>query len=283
VNRLSIGAQSFNDQHLNSLGRIHRQGEIHNAYNAARRAGFHNINLDLMHGLPQQTPSEAENDLLQAIELAPEHISWYQLTIEPNTGFYSAPPRLPQEDALADIQDIGQALLAKANYHQYEVSAFAKGGQKSEHNLNYWRFGDYLAIGAGAHGKISTVASSGSNILDIYRYQKTRSPKDYLTSSKKIAVSKQPLYGRAHNSYCSQNKLVAESEIPLEFMMNALRLIDGVKSVLYEQRSGQKLTSIDAILNQLRAKNLLENNKNRLQLSRRGQLFLNEVLEAFLS
>jgi len=154
VNRLSIGIQSFNDAQLKLLGRVHGRDEALRAVDVAHKAGFDNINLDLMHGLPEQSVNDAKADLAQAIALAPEHISWYQLTIEQNTAFYSAPPILPVEDTLADIQDEGQALLAAAGYAQYEISAYAKNNQRARHNINYWQFGDYLGIGAGAHGKL---------------------------------------------------------------------------------------------------------------------------------
>ncbi|MET0355328.1 MAG: radical SAM family heme chaperone HemW, partial [Cellvibrio sp.] len=155
INRLSIGIQSFNDTQLKLLGRVHGSDEALRAVDVARKAGFDNINLDLMHGLPEQSVMGAKADLAQAIALAPEHISWYQLTIEKNTEFYSAPPVLPVEDTLADIQDEGQVMLAQAGYEQYEISAYAKNKKRARHNINYWEFGDYLGIGAGAHGKIT--------------------------------------------------------------------------------------------------------------------------------
>ena len=160
INRLSIGIQSFNDAHLTKLGRIHSGNQALSAIDTARTAGFENFNLDLMHGLSGQSLAEASADIQQAIDLGAKHISWYQLTIEPNTEFYSRPPQLPEDDILADIQQMGMALLDEHGFGQYEVSAFAQPGQRSEHNINYWQFGDYLGIGAGAHGKITCPISS---------------------------------------------------------------------------------------------------------------------------
>jgi len=158
VNRLSIGIQSFNDKQLHHLGRVHNRDQALGAVAMARAAGFNNVNIDIMHGLPEQSVADAEADLTQAIALNPEHISWYQLTIEQNTAFYSAPPVLPEEDILADIQDAGLARLARAGYAQYEISAYAREKKRAQHNLNYWQFGDYLGIGAGAHSKITQPA-----------------------------------------------------------------------------------------------------------------------------
>lgn len=204
VNRLSFGAQSFQDAHLQSLGRIHNRDEIIQAVSKAKRAGFDNFNLDLMHGLPHQTLNQALDDLHTAIDLEPTHISWYQLTIEPNTVFYNKPPRLPDDEQLSDIQDAGEVLLKNNGYVQYEVSAFAKAGQQSLHNTNYWTFGDYIGVGAGAHSKLTT--SDG-----IYRHQKSRLPEHYMAAPTK-------------NIHHAKVSLDAQ---PLEFMMNALRLKGG--------------------------------------------------------
>ncbi|MEC9482594.1 MAG: radical SAM family heme chaperone HemW, partial [Halomonas sp.] len=178
INRLSIGVQSFQPAQLEALGRIHSGTEAERAVTSARCAGFDNINLDLMHGLPGQDVAQAIDDLEQALALSPEHLSWYQLTLEPNTEFHSQPPRLPEDDTLWDIQDAGHQRLEQAGYNRYEISAYARPGRRSRHNLNYWRFGDYLGIGAGAHGKLSRPGASGT--LDIERRWKSRQPDAYL-------------------------------------------------------------------------------------------------------
>ncbi|HMY82651.1 MAG TPA: radical SAM family heme chaperone HemW, partial [Agitococcus sp.] len=175
INRLSLGVQSFNPTHLQTLGRIHSQQDAFNAIQLAKTAGFSNFNLDLMHGLPQQDLSQALEDIDYALSFKPTHLSWYQLTIEPNTAFYRQPPALPDDDILWAIQEAGQQKLAQAGFQQYEVSAYSQQ-RPSKHNLNYWQFGDYLAIGAGAHGKVTTPEG-------IFRYRKTRLPKDYLAAA----------------------------------------------------------------------------------------------------
>ena len=178
INRLSIGIQSFNEQQLHKLGRIHSSNEAKTAVGIAKKAGFSNINIDLMHGLSEQSVLEAKADLQTAIDLEPQHISWYQLTIEPNTAFYRQPPPLPADDILADIQYHGTQLLEKYGYHQYEVSAFSQSGRQSKHNMNYWQFGDYIGIGAGAHGKLSN-----NQTQEVIRRQKTRLPEHYMKNS----------------------------------------------------------------------------------------------------
>lgn len=260
INRLSIGIQSFHPEQLKKLGRIHDDREAHHAIEAALDAGFSNFNLDLMHGLPGQTPEQALADLDAALTWQPPHLSWYQLTLEPNTEFYSRPPSLPEDDALWDIWQAGREKLSDAGLEDYEVSAWARPGMASRHNLNYWTFGDYLAIGAGAHGKISMADG------DIRRYWKTRQPEAYL--------------GRI-GSRTAGVQSVEDSERPLEFMMNALRLREGVDESLFPQRTGLPLTAITAILEQLREKGLLE--PGRLQATTLGRQYLNSVLEHFLS
>lgn len=259
VNRLSIGVQSFNSQHLQALGRIHTNDEALIAFSKARAAGFNNINLDLMHGLPNQTETEALQDLTTAINLKPEHISWYQLTIEPNTIFYNSPPALPNEDTLSDIQDQGEALLASHDYQQYEVSAYAKNNQRAKHNINYWQFGDYLGIGAGAHGKITHRDGH------IERYRKTRLPADYLNTQKVKTV------GRS---------TVTPDRLPLEFMMNALRLPDGVPTALFEQRTQLSINSVLPQLQQLQAEGLVSID-DYIRPTALGFRFLNTVLSRF--
>lgn len=260
VNRLSIGVQSFSNPQLQRLGRIHDSHQALTAFELARSAGFGNINLDLMHGLPDQTVDQGLADLEQAVALSPEHLSWYQLTIEPNTAFYSEPPVLPGDDTLCDIQDRGHELLRQAGYHHYEISAYTKPGRQARHNLNYWEFGDYLAIGAGAHGKITTAEG-------IHRYNKTRLPTDYMAKDK---------------SFTASNRIVPRENLPLEFMMNGLRLIEGVPSRLFEERTGIKIESIETKLSKLVGDNLLENYVEILRTTPMGQRFLNNVLSVFM-
>ena len=259
INRLSIGVQSFNTEHLQRLGRIHSADNALSAIQQARQAGFERVNVDLMHGLPQQTLEQALTDLKLAVEQGATHISWYQLTIEPNTVFFRTQPVLPQDELLEQIQEQGEAYLKAQGFINYEVSAWRKE-QPSAHNLNYWQFGDYLAIGAGAHAKVSRPDG-------IYRFQKTRLPRDYLA---KVPADH------------LQMKKIEADELPFEFMMNALRLNDGVNAELYEQCTGLDLNDLNKTLNQLREKNLLINDLNRISCTKQGHVFLNSVLEAFL-
>ena len=261
INRLSIGVQSFNSQHLQQLGRVHDGDEALRAAHIARQAGFERINLDLMHGLPDQTPEQAMSDLQQALELDPGHISWYQLTIEPNTMFWSKPPQLPEDDCLWDIQEQGLALLASHGYHQYEVSAHARDGQQARHNLNYWQFGDFLGIGAGAHGKISHADGR------IQRYWKTRQPDDYLREGKAKLAGQQ---------------LLSDDELPFEFLMNALRLTAGVPASLFSERTGLPLEVLRQARQLAEQRGLLSVDPQRLAATAHGQLFLNDLLQMFL-
>lgn len=262
VNRLSIGVQSFRREHLQELGRIHSGDEAVRAYDFAVTAGFNNINIDLMHGLPQQTCAQAVSDLEQAIALGANHISWYQLTIEPNTIFYRDPPRLPVDDTLLDIQEAGHDLLSAHGFAHYEVSAYCRDQRFARHNLNYWQFGDYLAIGAGAHGKITYPEKN-----QIQRFQKTRKPEDYLDVSK---------------IFTAKCETLESSALPLEFMMNALRLNLGLPWSFFAQRTGLKRESLSAQLEPLYLKGLMVEDVNHLQLTNLGQKFLNDVLEVFM-
>ncbi|WP_185268027.1 radical SAM family heme chaperone HemW [Halopseudomonas xiamenensis] len=261
INRLSIGIQSFNPQHLKALGRIHDDREALAAVDMARRAGFDNLNLDLMHGLPGQSLAQALADIDQALALGPEHLSWYQLTLEPNTVFYSRPPQLPEDEVLWDIQEAGQARLAGAGYAQYEISAYAREGRRARHNLNYWQYGDFLGIGAGAHGKLSHADGR------VERYWKTRQPRDYLNPDK---------------AFRAGNKILTADELPFDFLMNTLRLVDGVPSAWYQQRTGQPIDSAAARLDQAVQRGLLEPWQQQLRPTERGRLFLNDLLEMFL-
>ena len=261
INRLSIGVQTFDDVSLKQLGRIHTANEAQRAVAMARKAGFENINLDLMHGLPGQTEAMAMHDLEQAIQLSPEHLSWYQLTIEPNTVFWTKPPTLPQDDTLWSIQEQGQEKLAQNGYLQYEISAYSQKGRQARHNLNYWQFGDFLGIGAGAHGKVTDLKTG-----QIKRNWKTRAPSDYLNPNK---------------SYLAGERSLDADDLPVEFMMNALRLREGVSAELFSQRTGLNLDILQPALEKARSMGLLVKDNSRLQPSEKGSLFLNELLEYF--
>lgn len=259
INRLSIGVQSFDTDHLKKLGRIHSNTDAIAAIKNAHDAGFERINVDLMHGLPEQSLEQALLDLKLAVDSGATHISWYQLTIEPNTVFFRTQPVLPVDDVLEDIQAQGEAYLKANGYINYEVSAWRKE-KPSAHNLNYWEFGDYLAIGAGAHGKVTMIDG-------VYRFQKTRLPKDYL--------AKVP----AENL---QFKKIEADEMPFEFMMNALRLNQGVDAKIYEERTGLSLSDLNQRLISLRQRQLIINDAQRLACTVQGHIFLNSVLEEFL-
>ncbi len=261
INRLSIGVQSFQAAKLKALGRIHDGDEAIRAADMARAAGFANFNLDLMHGLPDQSIEDALSDLRIAIAQGPTHLSWYQLTVEPNTVFWNQPPVMPEDDILWDIQEAGQALLAEHGYAQYEVSAYAQPGKAARHNLNYWSFGDFLGIGAGAHAKLSSPQGV------IRRSWKTRLPKDYLDSGK---------------AFSAGERLLGPDELPFEFLMNVLRLTDGVTSTLFTQRTGLPLTLLAAAREEAEQRGLLQRDPARLVASREGQLFLNDLLQHFL-
>lgn len=277
VNRLSIGIQSFNDTQLTLLGRVHGRHEALRAVDMARTAGFDNINLDLMHGLPQQSVADAQADLQQAIALSPEHISWYQLTIEQNTVFYSKPPRLPDEEILADIQDEGVARLADAGYQQYEVSAYSQAGRRARHNINYWQFGDYLGIGAGAHGKISLPEQQA-----IIRLWKTRLPAHYLQSADRIASSVQSSSVNGHhNTYLGGGEVLQPAALPLEFLMNALRLVEGVPANYLQERAGLPWDVLEPQWSALTQQGLVQVEKGFIRTTALGQRFLNNVLEAY--
>jgi len=261
VNRLSIGVQSFNDQHLKRLGRIHDAEHAKKAIDMAQKSGFERFNIDLMHGLPDQSREDAMDDLAIAIETGATHISWYQLTIEPNTSFFSRPPILPEEDQLADIQDLGMQKLSSAGFSQYEISAFAKASEACRHNLNYWQFGDYLGIGAGAHGKLTMPENA-----EIIRTAKTRQPDHFMSREKTALASQKP---------------IAQDQLSLEFMMNALRLTQGVNKELYNQRTGNNHSAIAELVNQLEEDGLLKNQTSNYCTTDRGMRFLDTVLQRF--
>jgi putative oxygen-independent coproporphyrinogen III oxidase len=265
INRLSIGVQSFDPTHLQVLGRIHDSDEAKRAAAIAQQSGFDNFNLDLMFGLPGQSTAQALQDLQQAIACGPTHVSWYQLTIEPNTEYFRRPPILPHDDAIADMQDAGIQLLSRHGFARYEISAYSQAGKQARHNLNYWQFGDYLGIGAGAHGKL-TLADGA-----VIRTRKTRMPQHYLQHSLDSA-----------RQYTAETKQVPAQELSLEFMMNALRLSEGVPADLYSTRTGLTLAELAPSLRRLQHRGLLSTNASRIAPTSKGLQFLNEVLLEFM-
>jgi len=264
VNRLSFGIQSFDDEKLRRLGRIHSASEAEAAVKSAQDAGYANINLDLMYALPQQTLEGAQADVVRAIALQPTHISHYQLTLEPNTAFAANPPPLPDDDHAWAMQEACEQQLAAAGYGQYEISAYAKADRRCVHNLNYWRFGDYLGIGAGAHGKL-TRTDEGT----VHRRWKTRHPKAYLAAAGDA--------GRIGG-----DGPVAIDELPFEYMLNALRLIDGVPLADFSERTGVPMERIASALASARERGWLVEDAARLLTTALGQRFLNDVISSFL-
>lgn len=267
VNRLSIGVQSFNNQHLQAIGRIHDASQAWSALQMAREAGIKRINLDLMFALPGQTLHQALADIERALEFAPEHISHYQLSIEPNTAFYRQPPVLPNDDLAWQMQVECQKLLAEAGYQHYEVSAYAKPNQACSHNLNYWQFGDYLGLGAGAHGKI-TLPAEGK----ILRTQMPASPGGYAEIIESAALTDQP--GRWY--------AVEAEDLPFEFMLNALRLTEGFDLDLFAKTTGLDLATIKPKLAEFTAKNWITIEQNWLKTTELGQRYLNNLIEEFI-
>ncbi|HIF9411026.1 TPA: radical SAM family heme chaperone HemW [Photobacterium damselae] len=261
VNRISIGIQSFQDEKLKRLGRIHGAQEAITAAKLAAEAGLDSFNIDLMHGLPDQSINDALADLAQAIGLNPPHLSWYQLTIEPNTLFYSQPPTLPDDDDLWDIFEQGHKMLTDAGYVQYEISGYSKPGKQCQHNLNYWRFGDYLGIGCGSHGKISF--DDGR----IVRTVKVKHPRGYLNPEK---------------AYLDQETVVANDERPFEFFMNRFRLLEACPKQDFVARTGLPLTHIQGAIDWALAQNYLTESDTHWQITEHGKLFLNDLLAAFV-
>ena len=260
INRLSLGVQSFQDEKLAALGRVHNSSQAMSAIEHLRLAGFDNFNIDLMHGLPAQNQEDALYDLEQALAFQPPHLSWYQLTIEPNTVFNKQPPLLPVEDELACIQDSGEQLLADNGYSQYEVSAYSRPGSECRHNLNYWSFGDYLALGAGAHGKITLPDGT------ITRYAKTRGPADYLGGKQRTV----------------NQRVLGRDEIVEEFMLFALRLNDGFSLQRFETLTGLPASIIEPRIRSLVQRELLVQRNDRVKTSELGRRFLDSVITEFL-
>jgi len=269
VNRLSLGIQSLQADKLKTLGRIHDREQALRAIEFVRAAGFTNFNVDIMYGLPQQSVNEALADIRSALAFKPTHFSWYQLTIEPNTLFHHQPPTLPHDDALWEMQQAGLGLIQELGYRQYEVSAYAQVDRECVHNRNYWEFGDYLGIGAGAHSKISDGKI-------IWRMAQVKNPRDYLDAGKRRSVIK---------------TAVAEKDRAFEFMLNALRLTEGVKAELFEERTGLAFSTIEPILLKAYERGLLQASSpytknvcglHRIRPSERGKQYLNDLMGMFL-
>ena len=265
INRLSLGVQSFNNQSLNLLGRIHDANEAKNAIELSKEAGFENFNLDLMFGLPNQEIDEALTDLEQAVDYLPTHISWYQLTIEPNTIFGSKPPKLPSDNIIFSMQEKGQAFLKKNDFEQYEISAYAKNNYTSVHNINYWKFGDYLGIGAGSHSKITSITNS-----QIERYVRHKIPARYIESV------------NLKGSAIIERKVLEVEEIPLEFMMNGLRLSSGISTNLFFERTGLPIKIIEKELMIAKNMGLVDYHNEKIKPSPKGYRYLNDLLQIFM-
>lgn len=261
VNRISIGVQSFQQAKLERLGRIHGPQEAINAANLAHEAGLNSFNLDLMHGLPDQSIDDAIQDLEQAIKLNPPHFSWYQLTIEPNTLFYSKPPTLPDDDDLWDIFEQGHQRLTDAGYVQYEISGYSKPGYQCQHNLNYWRFGDYLGIGCGAHGKVSFEDGQ------IIRTTKVKHPRGYMDLTK---------------AYLSDEQNVNKEDRAFEFFMNRFRLLEACPKQDFVTRTGLPISEIQGTIDWALEKKYLSETESHWQITEQGKLFLNDLLAAFM-
>ena len=257
VNRLSLGVQSFDDAMLKALGRVHSADEARCAIGMALDI-FGNVNIDLMYGLPGQTLALARADIEEGARFGTPHLSAYQLTIEPNTVFFSHPPKLPEHDACADMQGIVEATLAQAGFEHYEISAFARPGRRCRHNLNYWEFGDYLGIGAGAHGKLSFADR-------VTRHERVKQPREYLASTGDVA-----------------QRVIAAGELPFEFALNAFRLVEGFPAELFPQRTGLPWTALEAGLKRAEEKGLVARDLQRIRPTDRGRRFLDDLQQIFL-
>jgi putative oxygen-independent coproporphyrinogen III oxidase len=265
VNRLSIGIQSFNAAHLQALGRVHNDDEAKRAIDIAQK-NFDNINLDVMFALPKQTLAECEADIEAALSFNTNHLSIYHLTLEPNTLFHRFPPPLPDDELAADMQDMIEKKLNAADFDHYETSAYAKIGKRSKHNMNYWQFGDYVGIGAGAHGKISYPDPARG----ITRETRFKQPKTYMEQAA-LGLSNQ------------EEKIVSVAELPFEFMLNALRLTDGFANTLFVERTGLPISTITRALEKATSLGLIERDHLQVKPTAKGRLFLNDLLELFLT
>lgn len=264
VNRLSIGIQSFNAAHLKALGRVHNDDEARRAVDIAQH-NFDNINLDVMFALPNQTLAECETDIDVALSFNTNHLSIYHLTLEPNTLFHRFPPPLPDDDVAADMQDMIEAKLSAGGLDHYEISAYAKPGKRSKHNMNYWQFGDYIGIGAGAHGKISYPDPARG----ITREARFKQPKNYMEKAA-LGLSNE------------EEKIVSVAELPFEFMLNALRINEGFANALFVERTGLPISAISRELEKATALGLIERDHLHVKPTAKGRLFLNDLLELFL-
>lgn len=262
INRFSFGVQSFQQQKLTRLGRIHGPQEAKRAAQQATAANVKTFNLDLMHGLPEQTLSDALSDLQTAIDLTPTHLSWYQLTIEPNTQYFSHPPKLPEEELLWDIQEAGQKLLAEKGYHQYEISAYSKPGFECQHNINYWSFGDYIGIGCGAHGKFTLPLEN-----KIIRTTKIKHPKGYLDPAR---------------PFLDDSRSIAQEDLAFEYMLNRLRLFEPIPFAEFEAYTGLPLSAIEPEIERALAKKLLTKDATSWRVTALGHRYLNELLTLFM-
>lgn len=306
INRISLGIQSFQDSYLQRLGRVHNGNDAEKAITAVQQAGFEQFNLDLMFGLPDQTLEDALHDLNKAISYAPPHLSWYELTLEPNTPFAHNPPALPSDDFMADIQTEGQSVLQKTGLKQYEVSAYTTA-HPCRHNINYWEFGDYIAIGAGGHGKITL------NSNEILRYQQIKHPKQYMLKNKTVNTTqqnnpntsipiKQPSIQNKKtkisnkinvrpvdpindfiNAFTDEFHYLTESALPFEYFLNTLRLCNGAPTDYFTQRTGLPLSTVQPLLDQLVQKQWLAPITERIKTTPLGFRFLNNVHGAFLN
>ncbi|KTD38934.1 oxygen-independent coproporphyrinogen III oxidase [Legionella nautarum] len=261
INRLSLGIQSFNPLHLKALGRIHDDQQAHKAIEAARNAGFANLNIDIMHGLPGQSILQGLEDLTIALSHKPEHLSWYQLTIEPNTIFYKQRPTLPNEDEVCLIEEQGLAYLAANGYQRYEISAFCRAEKYAQHNLNYWLFGDYYGIGAGAHGKIT------DENKQVFRTRKQRQPSDYLHPEKPFLAAKEQ---------------VDPSSLPFEYMLNTSRLEQAIPNALFSERTGLSFAIIEPFLIKAAEAGLISKNDHFWQITTLGRRYTNNLQAMFL-
>lgn len=263
VNRISIGIQSFQKHHLSALGRIHNSDQALSAIEQAHQAGLNSFNVDLMHGLPEQSLDNALSDLSQAIDQKPAHLSWYQLTIEPNTPFYSKPPELPDDDLLWEIQTHGHSLLKQAGFHQYEISGYCRPGFECQHNLNYWRFGDYLGIGCGAHGKITDVANH-----EIYRTVKVKHPRGYMELAR---------------PYLDHQTRVKQDDLAFEFFMNRFRLVEACPKQDFNDFTGSTFSKPQQdSLEKAQDQGLLISKPATWQVTDQGRRYLNSLLSAFV-
>ena len=270
VNRLSIGVQSFSDDKLAAIGRIHNGNDALAAFETAVSAGFSNINIDLMYGLPGQTTEDALSDLTRAVSLGPTHVSLYQLTIEPNTVFYSKPPTLPDDDLTWQMQTCGQDYLARHRYRQYEISAWSRENHECLHNTNYWQFGDYIGIGAGAHSKITTRNDAGCLSLQttVTRQSRLRSPASYIRNAGTASV-------------IADHKTLTKEDCILEFMLNALRLNEGVPQDYFSERTGLSSDAIYEQVESARNDGLLEDGQELIKATGKGARYLNDLLQYF--